>query len=291
MLSCKIGTMSNIDSSKSKLIEKSGVLTTNEVWQGNITVKDDVIVPRRITLTIQPGAVISFDRASGKPLRLEISGTLYAEGNTQSRIIFAPARQPYKLGDWFGIVFRESSLNSRLNFCVFQYHQQIVCHTGSLRITNCLITNGSKIGINCDAASPIVENNEISKHEMGLKCANESNPEISQNVIRVNKFGIVCESRSAPKISLNIISDNRQDGIICYSDASPAINSNNIIRNGGWAVYDGGRLIGNFIAGNKKNNPNVVDTRTGRFSDQFYGVDRVNSPRSTPVEDAGPRRY
>ena len=291
LFSCAIGKMSRLNSNTSKPVEKLGRLTANEVWQGNIIIKDDVIVPRGVILTIQSGAVSGFSTASGKPLKLEISGTLYAEGNTKARIIFAPAKAPYKGGDWFGIVFHRNSLNSRLDFCVFQYHQQIVCRTDSLRMTNCLITNGSKAGIDCDAASPIIENCEISKHETGIKCANESNPEISQNVIRVNKYGIVCESRSAPKIMRNIISDNRQDGIICYSDASPAIDSNNIIRNGGWAVYDGGRLTSNFIAGNRKTNPNVVDTKTGRFSEQFYGVDRVNSPRSTPVEDAGPRRY
>jgi len=291
MLSCEVGTMSNINGNVSKPVEKSGVLTANEVWKGNIIVKDDVTVPEGITLTIQQGTVIGFDTTSGKPLKLEVFGSLYAEGNMQSRIIFAPAKRPYKPGDWFGIVLPKSSLNSRLNFCVFQYHQQIICRTDSLRITNCLITNGSKIGIECDSASPIIESNEISKHETGIKCVNASNPEISHNLIRVNKFGIVCESRSAPKINLNIISDNRQHAIICYSAASPAINLNNIIRNGSWAVYDGGRLTDNFIAGNRKNNPNAVDTGTGRSSDQFYSVDEVNAPRSTPVEEAGPRRY
>ena len=168
MLSCKAGIMSNIDSSELAPTEKSGALTADEVWKGNIMVKGDVIVPEGITLTIQQGAVIGFDTASGKPLKLEVYGSLYAEGNMQSRIIFAPAKRPYKLGDWFGIVFHPNSLNSRLNFCVFQYHQQIICRTDSLRITNCLMTNGGKVGIECDSASPIVENNEISKHETGV---------------------------------------------------------------------------------------------------------------------------
>ena len=291
MLGCEAGTMSNINGSVSGPVEKSGALAANEVWKGNIIVKDDIAVPEGVTLTIQQGAVIGFDTTSGKPLKLEVFGSLYAEGNMQSRIIFAPAKRPSKPGDWFGIVFQKSSLNSRLNFCIFQYHEQIICRTDSLRMTNCLITNGGKMGIECDSASPIIENNEISKHETGIKCINASNPEISHNLVRVNKVGIVCESRSAPKINLNIISDNLQHGIICYSTASPAINSNNIIRNGSWAIYEGGRLTDNFIAGNKKKPPNAVDIGTGRSGDQFYSVDEENAPRAIPVEEAGPRKY
>ena len=86
------------------------------------------------------------------------------------------------------------------------------------------------------------------------------------------------------------ISSNYQDAIRCYASASPEIVSNNIILNGGWAVYDGGQLRENYIRGNKEIGPDVVDRGTGREGGQFYSVDEVLDPRATPVPDAGVQR-
>ena len=63
--------------------------------------------------------------------------------------------------------------------------------------------------------------------------------------------------------------------------------SNNITLNNGWAVYDGGRLRDNYISGNKQVGQNVTDLGLGTQSDQFYSVEEVFDPRSTPVSDAG----
>ena len=88
-------------------------------------------------------------------------------------------------------------------------------------------------------------------------------------------------------IHYNEISSNYQDAIRCYASASPEIVSNNIILNGGWAVYDGGQLRENYIRGNKEIGPDVVDRGTGREGGQFYSVDEVLDPRAAPVPDAG----
>ena len=91
-------------------------------------------------------------------------------------------------------------------------------------------------------------------------------------------------------ISYNVINNNRKNGISCYSVAAPEITSNNIIHNGGWAVYSGGRLTGNFIQGNKERGMNSVDSSDSLSSNQYYGVENVESPRSSRVRDAGVRR-
>ena len=290
MLSCGAGTVgqgAKVDSTQP--VTKSGRLAENEVWSGNILVADDVIVPEGVTLTIQPGAIVGYS-TEGKPLTLTVNGTLYAEGDEQERILFTSLTRDHQPGGWDGIVFGKSSLNSRLSFCIIQYHQQILCLSDSVNIADNVITSGGAAGIVCDLASPVVENNEMTKNEVAIKCLGDAAPEISRNLIQANTFGIICEDDATPNIFRNIISDNRQDGITCYGTAMPTITSNNILRNGGWAVYDGGRLSDNFIKGNNKAGPNVVDTGRSTTSTQYYGIDEIEQPRGSEVMEAGPHR-
>ncbi len=46
-------------------------------------------------------------------------------------------------------------------------------------------------------------------------------------------------------------------------------------------------LRDNYISGNKQVGPNVTELGIGTQSDQFYSVEEVFDPRSTPVSDAG----
>jgi parallel beta-helix repeat protein len=289
ILGCGAGT-TNQGGTKgsSKPVKKSGVIAKDETWSGNILIEDDVTVPEGVTLTIQPGAIVGFYTESKKMIQFTVNGNLYAEGNEQRPIRFTSLTLKYNPGDWAGIVFGKASLNSRLSFSIIQYHQQILVRSDSLRMTNNVITNGSGAGIICDSASPFIEDNEITMNEIGIKCVGNTSAEISNNLIRANTSGIVCEDGATPKITRNIISDNRQDGIINYSASSPTITSNNILRNGGWAVYNGGRLSDNFIQGNNKAGPNAVERGTENTSEQYYGVEEVEQPRSSEVMDAGP---
>jgi len=288
ILGCGTGTLGQGGKSSSKPAQKSGIIAENETWSGNILIEDDITVPEGVALTIQPGTIVGFYTESKKMIQFTVNGTLYAEGNEQRPIRFTSLTLKHNPGDWAGIVFGKASLNSRLSFSIIQYHQQILVRSDSLRITNNIITNGSGTGINCDSASPFIEDNEITKNEIGIKCVGNTSVEISRNFIRANTSGIVCEDGATPKITRNIISDNRQDGIIGYSASSPTITSNNILRNGGWAVYDGGRLSDNFIQGNNKAGPSAVERGTEPTSEQYYGVEEVEQPRSSEVMDAGP---
>lgn len=282
---CSLSTVGGLSTES---IEKSGVISSDEVWSGRIIIKGDVIVPEGVTLTIKPGTIVGFDADLGS-YKLTINGTLYAEGNRNQRITFASLALEPKSEDWIGLVFGKSSLNSRLRFCRFMHYREMVCYTDSLKITDCIFSH-AKIGLLCEGSSPLIENNEFSNNQIAIKCLDNSEPEIRRNLIRVNHNGIVCDN-SNPRIIQNQINHNYQNAIVCYSASSPEIISNNIVRNDGWAVYDGGRLFDNFIQGNNKEGLNLIDTGTGRSSSQYYGVDEVIAPRKSPVEEAGPQRY
>ena len=268
-------------------VTKSGVLAKDEAWSGVVIVEDDVIVPKGIILTIDDGATVKFSEGS----KLVINGSLYAEGQVNSAITLTSVDPDARPGAWGGIVFSESSLNSRVEYCVVDSHTLILCRSDSLRVSDSIIVEGSVAGIICGSASPTIEDNMITKNGVGIRCEDSASPAISYNAITGNLLhGIECKGGSFATIAYNVISNNRKDGISCYSAASPEIVSNNIMYNGGWAVYGGGRLVSNFIRANKERGLEAIDTSDSLSGDQYYGAESVDSPRSSQVPEAGVRR-
>lgn len=270
-------------------VKKSGTLMNDEAWSGLIIVEGDVTVPNGMTLTIDNGTEVRFAKGS----KLLIHGSLYAEGQVNSAITLTSAL-PFserKPGDWVGIIFSESSLNSRVEYCVINFHQQIICRSDSLRLTDSIIAEGSVAGIICDSSSPIIEDNMFTKNEVGIICEGSAAPTISYNVITVNLTdGIECKSASFANISYNLISINRKNGISCYAASSPEITYNNIMHNGGWAVYNGGKLTSNFIQGNNEQGMSTIDMGRSPYGDQYYGVESVESSLSARIMEAGVRK-
>jgi len=277
--------LNKIGLQSSEPIEKSGILSSNEVWSGKIIIKGDVTVPDGVNLTIQPDTIVGFD-ADIKPYKLVINGTLYAEGNKDQRITFASLALEPQPGDWIGIIFNKISLNSRLGFCRFMHYNQMTCYSDSLKISNCIF-NQCKTGLVCKGSSPLVESSEFVNNKVGISCVDDAEPEIRRNLIQANYNAIICDNAS-PTIIRNQIEYNYQHAIICYPASSPKIRLNNIVKNDGWAVYNGGELSENFISGNNKKAIDSIDTGTGRNSYQFFGVDEVIDPRKSPVSDTGP---
>lgn len=268
-------------------VTKSGQIVKDEIWAGLIIIESDVIIPSGVTLTIDNGTKVKFY----KDTKLLIHGSLYIEGQANRAVTLTSAEQEPKAGDWDGIVFSESSLNSKVEFCVIDFHKQVVCLTDSLRINDSVIAEGSIAGILCELGSPTFEDNMITKNEVGIRCDGSSSPIISHNAITANfTDGIECKGSAFPTISYNVISTNYKHGVSCYSASSPSIEYNNIIRNSGWGVYDGGKMVSNFVQGNNEQPMSAVDTSTSPYGDQYYGVESVESPRSARIEDAGVRK-
>ncbi len=270
-------------------LDKSGELVTDEVWAGKVLVSGDVLVSEGVILTIQSGAVIGFEPAD-PPYQLIVEGALYAEGEPDNFITFGSlgtVDEDPSPGDWAGIFIGAASQNVRLSHCrIRDAINAVICQSDAIQIEDCLLSN-NEVAIICDNASPIANRNQLDTNGTAIRCLGNAAPDITHNEIRANEYGISCDDDSRPKIQRNEIIANYRDAILCYSTASPEIIANNIIMNGGWAVYDGGRLRDNFIRGNKEAGVDVVERGTGRDGLQFYGIDEVFDPRSSPVPDAG----
>ena len=77
----------DIGDTGSEIIEKSGELTADEVWDGRIYITDTLIVPEGITLTIRAGTIVGFEPID-TPSQLIVHGELYAEGSPDRMIVF-----------------------------------------------------------------------------------------------------------------------------------------------------------------------------------------------------------
>lgn len=283
----EIGQPTEETQSRIPPVSKSGELVVDETWSGNVIVQEDIIVPKGISLTIDKGTRVMF--AKGR--KLVVNGSLYAEGLIERPIRLTSNEPEPKTGDWNGIILSESSLNTRIKYCIINFYTQILCKSDSVQINDSVIAEASVAGIVCDGSAPVIEDNMITKNLIGIRCEKSASPNISYNAITANLTnGIECRTSSFPKISNNVISNNRKDGIACYSASAPEIESNNIIFNGGWAVYGGGKMKSNFIQGNKERGMESIDTGQNLSSDQFYGVESVESPLSSRVMEAGVRR-
>ncbi len=302
----------NTNSSSTGILEKTGELTENEVWDGRVYVTGTVIVPEGITLTIRSGTIVGFEPTEDR-IAIIVHGELYAEGAPDRMIVFGSlgkqqetkaqvpeqntsSRQtnstninalPPSAGDWQGITIETQSQNSRFTYCRIQHAANgILCGTDSVQIERCLFSENN-IGVLCDNSNPTITANEFNRNGSGLQFRGSATPEVEYNEFSANRFGLVCEDDSRPRIQNNNIRSNYEYAIICYSTSSPEIVSNNITLNNGWAVYDGGRLRDNYISGNKQVGPNVIELSIGTQSDQYYGVDEVFDPRNSPVSEAG----
>ena len=287
---CQTTTLNiaDIGTSANPLV-KSGELITDEVWAGKVLISGDVLISEGVTLTIQSGAVVGFEPAD-TPYQLIVRGALYAEGEPDNFITFGSlgtADEEPKPGDWAGIFIDSASQNARLGYCrIRDAINGIICQSDAAQIEDCLLSN-NEVAIICDNASPIANRNQLDTNGTAIRCLGNSAPELAHNEIRANEYGISCDDDSRPKIQRNEIIANYRDAILCYSTASPEIVANNIIMNRGWAVYEGGRLRDNFLRGNNEAGIDVIERGTGRDGVQYYGVEEVFDPRSTPVPDAG----
>lgn len=279
------GQPSSSPSGGEKAQTKSGRLQKDEIWSGEIRISGELVIPREVSVTVMPGTLVRFKSDGGHPGRILVEGSLYAQGNPDRPIIFNSLS-----GGWDGIFFTKQSMGSALRSCIIQNHRQIYLNTDAVRINDCVINGAEEAGIVVDGVSPRLTNISVSQSGTGIYCLNGASPEISQSSITMNGYGIVCESGSSPLISNSVIANNRMHGVVCYSGSSPKLVSNNIVHNGGWAVYGGGRLIDNFIMGNNRRPPDEVETEMGPTGKQYQQVEEISGMRTSPVPYAGIRR-
>jgi hypothetical protein len=94
----------------------AGVLTTDTIWQGTVSVTEDVLVPKGVTLTVRAGTTVKVVSAEStktdpeyvSPLtEITVRGTLLVEGTAKAPVEFAGVDA--KSGSWAGIVIDQGT--------------------------------------------------------------------------------------------------------------------------------------------------------------------------------------
>ncbi|GFE56431.1 hypothetical protein AOG1_03100 [Geobacter sp. AOG1] len=154
---------------------RAGVITADTVWQGEVRVAEDVLVPEGITLTIRPGTTIKVVAAEStktdpeyvSPLtEITVRGTLRVEGTATSPVDFSGEEK--KAGSWAGIVVDHGT--ATVAGCRIA-HAETALHVfdGTLRLLDStirenrygVVAQGEKSGIT-------VENSRIADNDYGL---------------------------------------------------------------------------------------------------------------------------
>ncbi len=94
-----------------------GNITVNTTWSGLVNVTSNVTVKAGITLTINAGTVIRFNKSAG----LYVDGNLVASGSEGNDIIFEPNTTSPSTGFWKGIIINSTSTSSVLSYVNISY--------------------------------------------------------------------------------------------------------------------------------------------------------------------------
>jgi len=244
---------------KAEIQKKSGMLWHNEIWSGDISVVDTVVVPAGVTLTIEQGTIIkfkhdrdykTFDRAG---LIID-GGTIKAIGTKDNMIWFTSAAQDPINGDWWGISLRNSR-NSEFRHVIVEFGEMgIVQFDSEVPVSNSIIRWNNAEGLYAERSKPVFENNRLYSngyHEIALEQYNEA--EIKNNIFHDGVCAVHNEKTIA-NIEGNYFNNYKWPAITAGMDSKLKIIGNkfeNIAHDPPYAIYDGStaQIEGNDFGG------------------------------------------
>ncbi len=191
------------------------VVASVEVWQG-------------VTLTIQPGVVVKFN----KDRLLQVDGTLIARGDVANRITFTSNQSSPTKGDWKSIEFTDSSVDATFDGAGN--------YTGGGILQYCIVEyggSGVESAVHAPNAAPYIDHNIVRNNAArGIRATGTVTIPvvITGNTVSGNGGGI---SASHSTVTGNTVSGNSTSG---YSNA-----------NDGGGIYAHYSMVtGNTVSGN-----------------------------------------
>lgn len=197
-----------------------GIVSKNTIWQNEISVESSVVVQPGVTLTVKPGTHVKFKYYRGykepeKRLRIDILGTIIAEGTSDSPIYFTSDAPDPQNGDWSMIHVRNSD-NSTFRYCVIEFGQQGLNFWGGTPvISHCVIRWNNWEGLYFESYSkPIIEYTRIVENGYNGLAAEQFN-EITMDYCEVWRNGThgVHIDASTLEIKRSIVHDNNVSGL------------------------------------------------------------------------------
>ena len=191
-------------------------LTADETWRGEVRVVGSVVVPRGITLSIEPGTVVRFARidVDGDGIgdsELYVEGSLVAEGAPGRPIVFTSAEKEPSPRDW-KYLFVNLSRRTVLSRCVSEYaFSGVQIHFSRATVTNCLFRRCVD-GLRFSTAEGVFSRNRMTENVYGVRYEERGSTAVLEgNDITGNRVGVFCVMESTGKATIrnNRIHGNR----------------------------------------------------------------------------------
>ena len=292
----------DVGSLNSEIIEKTGELTENEIWDGRIYITDTVTVPEGITLTIRAGTIVGFEPMD-TPTQLVVHGELYAEGSPERMVVFGslgrqrerqeeePAAETttspmgikgQMLGEGFGgTEMPQQKTNTADPPRAGDWAGiQIESESPNSRLTYCRIQHAT-IGISCQTDAVQIERCLVSENKTGV-LSESTSPTISSNEFNRNGTGLQFRGSSSPDVEYNEFTANNY-GIICEDDSRPRIQYNIIRANYENAIVCYSTASPEIVSNNITMNVGWAVYDGGRLRDNFIQGNKQVGPNVTEL--------
>jgi len=189
-------------------------LTADETWRGEVRIRGSVVVPRGVTLTIEPGTVVRFEKidVDGDGIgdsELYVEGNLVAEGAPGRPIVFTSAEAVPSPRDW-KYLFVNLSRKTTLSRCVSEYaFSGVQIHFSRATVTRCLFRRNVD-GFRFSTAEGTFSRNRMTENVYGVRYEERNSTAVlSRNEITGNKVGVFCVMESSGKVAIR---ENRIHG-------------------------------------------------------------------------------
>jgi len=192
---------------------EAAVLTTDTVWQNELLLTEDILVPPGVTLTVRPGTTVKVSPAEStktdpefiSPLtEIIVRGRIRIEGSPDAPVRFMPAESGNS-AEWAGIMI----------------------DGGEADLNNVTIT-GADSAIYLLDARLTAEKTTLSGNRHGVTMiGSDGKVSITKSSISGNDYGIIIIARAEPVLTGTTVADNRKkDRWHEDMPAAPAYNKN-----------------------------------------------------------------
>jgi hypothetical protein len=177
--------------------EGDTVIERDITWKGNVLIDGTVIIKRGVTLTIESGAVISFNKLDRDKNgigdgAIMVEGRIVARGNRKNRIIFTSASEKPEAKDWAYIMVMTAGSESIFEYCEFQYaFTGLQVQYSNAKISDCFF-NKNHEGLRFNSSDLIVEHNSFLNNDVGIGFARlDGKTVIRNNIVSNNNVGVL----------------------------------------------------------------------------------------------------
>ena len=181
------------------------VLTSNTVWEGEVSISEDILVPGGVMLTVKPGTVIRVTPSEStktdpeymSPLtEITVRGALEAEGTEDAPIVFV-GTEGNESSNWAGLII----------------------DGGTAHLSSCRIQN-AETGIHIINGTLNMKDSVIKENRYGLVAQGErTKVTIKNTLVRENDYGMFSSRGAKVDSSGSITKDNKKKDLFSQKDA------------------------------------------------------------------------